>query len=368
MIGDKLDKRIYRVLCIDGGGMRGIYSATYLKALASAYSRKRGIAGIDLGASFDLIAGTSTGAILACALAKNVPLDHIIALYEENGVKIFPERMPKSKLRLFGQLIRRSRVVAMGRIALADALSAELKDDTIGDIWRDRGIALAIPAVEMSRLRSWVFKTPHLANSKHRDDNYRLVDVCLASTAAPVYRSLTAIDNPDDDEHHVFVDGGLWANNPVLVGLTDALLCTEPGDRIEVFCLGTSPAPEGEFIDKGNVDWGLAEWEFGSKAAKTSIAAQEYAYDNIARMIAGQIKDREVSVDRFPSGCINEALLPYLSLDETSREGLSALKRQALTDVSEAMSKFGDPSNPLGKRMDDFFMNTKPILQEADNV
>jgi len=58
MIGDKLDKRPYSVLCIDGGGMRGIYSATYLKALASAYSRKRGIAGIDLGASFDLIAGT----------------------------------------------------------------------------------------------------------------------------------------------------------------------------------------------------------------------------------------------------------------------------------------------------------------------
>ena len=95
---------------------------------------------------------------------------------------------------------------------LRKALTAKLKDQTIEGIYADRGIGLAIPAVEMSQHRSWVFKTPHLKDTtSHRDDNYKLVDVCLATTAAPVYRSMAAVDHPDNMNggYNVFVDGGL---------------------------------------------------------------------------------------------------------------------------------------------------------------
>ena len=235
-----------RVLSIDGGGMRGLYTVAYLESLAQRYAVTRGEAGLDIGKGFDLITGTSTGAIIACALAADVSLDRISALYRKHGPEIFPIKLPKKAgVNLVWQLWKRPRYLKAGTAALEDSLHAVLGDTTLGNIWQDRQIALAVPAIEMSRYHSWVFKTPHLANTRHRDDGYRLVDVCLATTAAPVYRSMTRIENPDTLGHHVFVDGGLWANNPVLVGLIEAVELTKPRDRIEIFCLGTCPRPEG---------------------------------------------------------------------------------------------------------------------------
>ena len=256
-----------RILSIDGGGMRGLYTAAYLSTLAQRYAVSRGEAALDIGKGFDLIVGTSTGAIIACALAAGVSLDRVSALYRERGPEIFPLKLPdKVGVNLAWQVCTRPRYLKAGAAALEDALHAEFGDITLGNIWRDQHIALAVPAVEMSRHHSWVFKTPHLANTKRRDNGYRLVDVCLASTAAPIYRSMARIENPDTGGHHVFVDGGLWANNPVLVGLIDALEMTKPGDRIEIFCLGTCPQPEGELVGPDGLDRGLSEWQFGGRS------------------------------------------------------------------------------------------------------
>ena len=72
-------RRPLRVLSIDGGGMRGLYSATYLSSLVKRYTKTRNLEGIDIGRGFDLITGTSTGAIIACVLAAGVPLDRVAA-------------------------------------------------------------------------------------------------------------------------------------------------------------------------------------------------------------------------------------------------------------------------------------------------
>jgi len=60
----------YRVLSLDGGGMRGTYTATYLEKVAAAFAQRRGGTALDIGAAFDLIVGTSTGGIIACALGR----------------------------------------------------------------------------------------------------------------------------------------------------------------------------------------------------------------------------------------------------------------------------------------------------------
>lgn len=232
--------------------MRGLYSAAYLSSLARRYAVKRSLRDLDIGKGFDLITGTSTGAIIACALAADVSLDRIVELYRKCGPNIFPRKLPKKLgVDLVRQMWKGPHYLRAGAIVLEKALVAELGTTTLGEIWETRKIALAIPAVEMSHHRAWVFKTPHLANSKQRDDKYRLVDVCLATTAAPIYRSMARIENPDTLGHRVFVDGGLWANNPVLVGLIDALEMTEKGDHIEIFCLGTCPRPGGTLIEIG---------------------------------------------------------------------------------------------------------------------
>jgi len=71
--------------------MRGVYASTYLGELADAFARKRRVAALDVGKGFDLIAGTSTGGIVACALAAGVPLREVVSLYQERGGAIFPK-------------------------------------------------------------------------------------------------------------------------------------------------------------------------------------------------------------------------------------------------------------------------------------
>lgn len=354
-MSNKIQSRPFRVLCIDGGGMRGIYSAAYLEMMVNRYAGTRKVEGLDLGKGFDLICGTSTGAILACALAWGVGLDKVVNLYRTKGAAIFPEKVPGSFLGILGQWSRRRCLNKRGAKALEDALDAELKGVTVRRLWEERGIGLAVPAVEMSRHRSWVFKTPHLSNSRDRDGGYTLTQVCLASTAAPVFRSMAWLPNFDTSGAHVFVDGGLWANNPVLVGLIDALELTDKGDAIEIFCLGTCPPPSGDILTSQDATHrGFKEWRGGADAAVVGISAQQYAYDHMARMLGPHL-DRNVRIIRFPQGAVQASLLEHLALDETRAKSMDALVAQAQTDAFEALSVSGRPDNEDGKAIDALF-------------
>ncbi len=324
-----------RVLSIDGGGMRGIYGATYLDALQRAFAIRRNHGGsLDIGKAFDLITGTSTGAIVGCGLACGVPPAAIVSLYLDHGPKVFPRKLPsKLGFDFLAQSISRPGELAAGDQALRDALTEVFGTTTVGQIWKERRIALAIPAVNMSNYRSWVFKTPHHPKSDHRDDDYTLVDVCLASSAAPLFRSLASVKRPYGEGSNVFADGGLWANNPILIALVEALeLVRDRNEVIEIFALGSCGKPEGEIIPSDAVHRGLFEWKLGGEAAKVSIAAQEFAFDSIARLLIPHLKC-PVKIIRFPSEKIPGALLQYLDLDETRSEGLAALTAQARQDA-----------------------------------
>jgi hypothetical protein len=330
----------FRVLSLDGGGMRGTYTATYLSKVSETFANRRGIAALDLGAAFDLIVGTSTGGIIACALAAGVPLNDVVALYRQHGPAIFPRPVPSGIWGIISDIRKRPTAVASGAEALRRALIEKLGPITVGELYASRGIALSVPAIEMGHHSAWVFKTPHVPGSNHRDDHYSLVDVCMATTAAPVFRSMAAVHHPGelDTGHGVFVDGGMWANNPILVALIDALDMTSPGQRIEIFAMGTCPSPVGERIAKSEVNRGLAEWRFGARAAELAIDAQQFAYDHMARKVARHV-NRDCKIVRFPAEKVPAAVLPFLGLDDTRAEAISALVDQARRDADMTNSK-----------------------------
>lgn len=360
--------RPFRVLSLDGGGMRGTYTATYLSRVGKTFAQRRSLQSLDIGAAFDLITGTSTGAIVACALAKNVPMEDVVSLYRSDGPKVFSRKIPSTIPGVAVDLAKRSAALRDGEEALRKALIQRFEGTTLKQIYEQRHIALAIPTVEMSQHRSWVFKTPHHPMTNHRDDDYTLVDVCLASTAAPVFRSLAAIGHPGSDgaDFNVFVDGGLWANNPVIVGMIDALDMAAPGQAIEIFCLGTCPVPAGEQIAREGRHRGLMGWHFGADAASLSIDAQQFAFDHMARKLAEHL-NRKCSIVRFPSDKVPAALVPYLSLDETREEAFTALINQARTDAdmtnSRCMSSVLDPDARL---ICDLFMSM-PVQTETQS-
>lgn len=351
----------FRVLSIDGGGMRGIYTATYLDALERSFAEQRKHPhGLDIGKAFQLIVGTSTGAIIGCGLAKGVAPAKMGQFYKHHGYEIFPKKLPFAlNWELASQFWKRPKYLEHGHRALKAALTQLLGATTIRQVWEQRGIALAMTAVNMSTYRPWIFKTPHDPKSNHRDDSYTLADVCLASTAAPLFRSLAAIDQPTGDSCDIFTDGGLWANNPVVVALVEALrILGDRDEEIEIFSLGSCGKPEGEIIGRDQIHRGLLEWKLGGEAAKVSIASQEFAFDMMANLLVPHLK-KPVSIVRFPSEKIPGAMLQYLDLDETRAEGLEALMRHARQDAHMTNSAIQQGTNE-GRMIESVFNDMPP--------
>ena len=343
-------RRPYRVLSLDGGGMRGIYTAAFMARLTGQFARTRGESALDLGRGFDLITGTSTGAIVGCALAIGRPMPEVVALYREHGPKIFPHRIAGKRSAIY-RATQGSRIVREGDKALRKALKGVLDDVTILEVFEGRDISLAIPAVLMSEHRAWVFKkTP---KSGVRDDRYPLVDVCLATSAAPIYRSLAAIDDPNapGGPKQVFADGGLWANNPIMVGLVDALTVAPPEQPIEIYSLGTCPRPEGDHLDAEGAHRSMLDWSLGADVAPLSISAQEFAFDHMARLLTNAISScgRSIRRVRFPNKPVPASMMPYLALDDTRPEAMDRLVGQAHTDADLTKSACDDPNSEDGR-------------------
>ena len=360
--------RPYRVLSLDGGGMRGIYTGAFLARLTDQFSRIRSESGLDLGRGFDLITGTSTGAIVGCALAIGRPMSEVVGLYRKHGPKIFPHRIA-GKVSAIRRAAQGSRYVRAGDKALREALQAVLGDTTMLDVYCGRGISLSIPAVLMSEHRAWVFKkTPR---SGVRDDNYRLVDVCMATSAAPIYRSLATIDDPNTSggPQQVFADGGLWANNPIIVGLVDALTIAEPDRPIEIFSLGTCPRPEGDHLDAESAHRSMLDWSLGADVAPLSISAQEFAFDHMAQLLTNAISNfgRPIRRVRFPNKPVPASMMPFLALDDTRQEAMDRLMAQAHTDADLTKSVCDDPNSEDGN-MIRRLMNELPAMPASGAI
>ena len=165
----------------------------------------------------------------------------------------------------------------------------------------------------------------------------------------------------------MFVDGGLWANNPVLVGMTDALRMTKPGDRIEIFSLGNCPRPAGNIFGPEDMHRGLHQWKFGAEAAVVSLDAQEFAYDNMAAMLASHIA-RECRMVRFPRGDLPAETMPYLDLDETSDRGMRVLLEQAHEDVSLTLSACDRTADGEGQLLAALLNDLPPVKKQEASV
>lgn len=347
--------RPYRVLSISGGGMRGLYTARYLFYLGEEAKKRLDATEIDIGKAFDMIVGTSTGAIIACALAKGTPMSLVVKLYREHGRDIFPCPVPRTRFGgLWDTVFSRRRALARGARALEAQLRGTFGDETLKQVYERRKVALEITSVDMIKHGVRVFKTPHQTPINTRDSNYSLVDVCLASTAAPIFRSLAAIHDPGDPAvYKVFADGGLYANNPIMIALIDSLEAADPQQPIAIFSLGTCKPQPGEIINEKNVHRTLPGWWFGALAAELSINAQdahvEKMPEQLFRYLSKHLGDNrlKVTVTPFPRNeSIPTGLSTHLGLDNTDEAALSALVQWADLDAEMALNACAHSNDP----------------------
>jgi len=199
----EIDKKEFKILSIDGGGIKGLYSAKILEHLEAEIKS-------PLSDYFDLLAGTSTGGLIAMALSLKIPAKEIVNFYKMEGPQIFKNNLPLSRrLRFIQQLLVQSKYSAK---PLRSSLEKIFKDKKIADSHN----LLCIPSFNVSMGVNRVFKYDH-HGLIGTDNNLSMVDVGLATASAPTYFPLHKIGNP------YFVDGGVWANNPALCGLLEAM-------------------------------------------------------------------------------------------------------------------------------------------------
>lgn len=363
---DEID-RPFRVLSLDGGGMRGLYTSFLLDRLSKNFSNSRdlGPCKLDVGKGFDLIVGTSTGGIIACGLAVGLSTDQIISLYKETGRRVFQHPMPQRPLPLFMWLARHLTRAANDSAPFTAELREHFGDTTLRQVYEARGIALCIPSVDMKTQRSWVFKTPH-DHTRQRGADYQLVDVCLATCAAPLYFPLACVNDPlSSGSHHAFVDGGLWANNPVIIAQVEALEIAGPGRQIDLVSVSTCVPPSGEPISPKCANWGVMKWQAGSKALLASLCAQSSRYTGMAKVLTEHLS-QPVRVLRLEASAPSPEQARHMNLDCTTDESISVLSDLARIDAERyydsALDCVGDMSGgkpqdttpKAGRRADDF--------------
>lgn len=281
---------MFRILSLDGGGIRGAFIAACLARLEREIE-------VPITNYFDLIAGTSTGGVIALALALGESAERILSLYTTHGVEIFTRRKNTNVpfwMHAALRMVRRQFPIDEDAILrskypqqpLRDALYAVYGDRTLGDINTCR---VVITAVDLILGRTTTFKTAHQPNFI-RDRHRRAVDVALATTAAPSFFPHATIETGT-----AFSDGGLWANNPAIVGYAEAVKIShleprpdidQPFTQEDIHMLSIGTGKPQYYARPSNEEDGLLWW--GPRLFDVSGGAQSQGVDFQARYLMGE--------------------------------------------------------------------------------
>jgi len=243
--------RPFKILSLDGGGIRGIYTAEILRRCEENFCN-----GAPLAQYCDMIAGTSTGGIIALGLGLGIPTDEITGFYQDDGRKIFPP-LPNGWIGRVRRFLRSLNGPKLVHEELEEALKRRFTNHLLGDSMT----RLVIPAFMMPKTEIAVFKTDH-HNDFRNDHSTPMWKVARATSAAPTY--LRGLEH--EESGRIFIDGGVWANNPVMAALVDAITAYDIGfDQVEIFSIGTGNAAFA--LRKPDVFRGLIAWREAIKAA-----------------------------------------------------------------------------------------------------
>jgi patatin-like phospholipase/acyl hydrolase len=295
----------FKILSIDGGGIKGLYSATILQHLENEYGR--------ISDYFDMICGTSTGGLIALALAQQISTTTICETYEKKGRIIFPKQ-PKWK----GILKQTMWYGKFSDEPLRRVLKELFGEKKIGE----SANILCIPSYDVTDARPWVFKFDH-ADLPGRDNKAFCVDVALATSAAPTYFPICEIDYYDNKQ---FVDGGVWANNPTLVGVIEAMKYFVGKDRefksIEVLSISSlnnvAGKPVGMKRKRSFLGWRNDLFE-------TSLIGQSHFTDYMMKSFC-ELNDINVKYLRIPSESISAEQQHLVQLDCATEQAIKFIK------------------------------------------
>ncbi|WP_349962422.1 CBASS cGAMP-activated phospholipase [Rhizobium sp. ZPR3] len=318
----------FNILSLSGGGYLGLYTVAVLAQLEEDLGR-------PIASSFDLIAGTSIGGIIALGLAHEVKAKDIQEAFEREGPSIFSNRpVPKGWVGQFRDIWRYINKPKYNPDHLRSTITKMLGEETkIGDLKH----RVLVPAVNLTKGGPQVFKTPH-HETFTRDQRLRLVDVAMATSAAPTYFPIAEV------EHSLYADGGMFANSPDFLAVHEAehFLGVEPSD-VHVMSIGTTTS-SFSFADASGRELGIFGWARDQRLVSVILASQQKVSDY---MLKHRLKDRYLRLDSEQSPDQTE----HLALDVATASAQRTILGLAMATVN---------ANINSSALRDFFQHRAP--------
>lgn len=257
----------YKILSIDGGGIRGLCTAAALEVLENRF-------GCRTADCFDMLCGTSTGAIIAAALSIGIRAADIADFFRAEGPKVFPHiNWPSRCLAFLKQALFKSKY---DNKVLRASLLKVFGDKKLSDA----KVSLCIPVFNMSQGVPYVFKSEQLTGSA-KAQSPLLLDVLLAASAAPGYFPIYSI------KHDLYIDGGIWANNPSLIGLFEAMKpysISNPNTSFSILSMGSIENAVGS--NHGHRTLSLWQWYKTEWLLESYFQAQSKMVNNYAAALS----------------------------------------------------------------------------------
>lgn len=314
----------YRILSLDGGGIRGIISAVILAEVERILNQ-------PLNQYFDLIAGTSTGSILASAIATGRQSQEIIRLYRGKGARIFPYQGRFSPRRL-------GLVFQYGLSAplypddgLIQVLQEEFGSTRLSDI--EDSLQLMIIAYDTMGRKPIVFK------SWRQDQDFFTIplwEACVCSSSAPTYFPAHLLQT--STRQYSVIDGGVGANNPAAAALAEALRLNYSIQDISVLSIGTGSS-ERPFPWNETRGWGLAQWGWKGRLIDVLFDASSDIHDYITRQI---LSSQDLDNRDFQRYLRLQPDIMNFEIDNASPENIANLTMFARNYIADNQQRLKD--------------------------
>jgi patatin-like phospholipase/acyl hydrolase len=264
----------FRILSLDGGGAKGFYSLGVLREI-------EGLIGKRLSESFDLVFGTSTGAIIAALIAQGLKVDEIHDLYREHVPRIMERKSASAKSTSLAELADE---------VFGDAMFADVKTNVgiVTTKWVIERPMIFKGSIEQAHGRVGTFVPGFGVPISHA--------VQASCSAYPFFEKKVVHTALGDDVE--LVDGGYCANNPTLYAIADATRAMNiPSELLRVVSVGvgTYPQPKPKFLSKMH----LAKYLQSVQVLQKTLEINTQSMDQLRAILYKQIKTVRVN-ESFP--------------------------------------------------------------------
>lgn len=356
MADDNISKT-FKILSIDGGGIKGLYSLYLLHRIEEKYCNDNE----TLSDYFDMICGTSTGGIIALGLSIGLNSNNLIKIYEDNAANIFPG-YDGLLSRIYHNIVRFKNLLSGGKYDNATLI--EIANKYFNDKkLTDSNNLLCIPSYDLSTGKNIVFKYPHKEGKLSRDKHILMKDVAIATSSAPTFFPPHYINSKECTGYHI--DGGIWANNPTLVGITDALTHfvgeNKEYTNYEVLSIGNINKNSSQIINSSRIKYFWNIFRFPT-LIEMMMESNSQSIHYWCKTICNNTKGYYKRIESMSPSYDN---IKDVTMDNTNNNFIDYMKATGQRDILEIVTKDNDKYDlAIGR----FFMNKKTYVTCKDEL